>query len=95
MEKELQINILPIQNSNFTFSLFSKIYPTYENNPLVYFTRIKEAIYGVSFAAYDDFKKTDFDSFASTELTKWYLYNLLKENCKRNSILINFSGVLI
>lgn len=89
MEKELQINILPIQNSNFTFSLFSKIYPTYENNPLVYFTRIKEAIYGVSFAAYDDFKKTDFDSFASTELTKWYLYNLLKENCKRNSIAYN------
>ncbi len=89
MEKDLQINILPIENSKFTFSLYSKVYPAFEKNPLVYFTRINEEIYGVSISAYEDFKRNDFDSFDSTELTKWYLYNLLKENCKRNSISYN------
>ena len=44
MEKDLQINILPIENSKFTFSLYSKVYPAFEKNPLVYFTRINEEI---------------------------------------------------
>ena len=54
MEKDLQINILPIENSKFTFSLYSKVYPAFEKNPLVYFTRINEEIYGVFWAYLQD-----------------------------------------
>lgn len=86
MEKELQINILPIDNSDFNFSLYSKIFSSYEKESYLYFTTINDEIFGVSNIPYEDFKLKEFNSFNNTELTKWYLFNLLIGNCKKHSI---------
>lgn len=86
MEKELQINILPIDNSDFNFSLYSKIFSSYEKESCLYFTTINDEIFGVSNIPYEDFKLKEFNSFNNTELTKWYLFNLLIGNCKKHSI---------
>ena len=86
MEKELQINILPIDNSDFNFSLYSKKFSSYEKDSHLYFTRINEEIFGVSNTAYEGSNLNVFNSFTNTELTKWYLYNLLIDNCKKYSI---------
>lgn len=86
MEKELQINILPIDNSDFNFSLYSKNFSSYEKESYLYFTTINDEIFGVSNTPYEDFKLKEFNSFNNTELTKWYLFNLLIGNCKKHSI---------
>lgn len=86
MEKELQINILPIVNSNFTFSLYAKKFSSFEKDSQLYFTRINDEIFGVSNTAYEDSKLNEFNAFSNTELTKWYLYSLLIDNCKKYSI---------
>lgn len=86
MEKELQINILPIDNSDFNFSLYSKKFSSYEKNTLLYFARINDEIFGVSNTAYEGSNLNVFNSFSNTDLTKWYLYNLLIDNCQKYSI---------
>lgn len=86
MEKELKINVLPIETPNFTFSLYSKIFSSYEKKASIYFTTINDEIVGISETKYDDFQITEFTPFLNTELTKWYLFNLIKEKCKSNSI---------
>ena len=85
MEKDLQINILPIENSKFTFSLYSKVYPAFEKNPLVYFTRINEEIYGVSISAYEDFKRSNFvHRGKSSNIIVRYVNNVHDGNLIRN-----------
>ena len=86
MEKELQINILPIENSDFNFSLYSKNFSSYEKGAYLYFTTINDEIFGVSNTPYEDCKLKEFNSFNNTELTKWYLFNLLIGNCQKHSI---------
>ncbi|MGI5172459.1 hypothetical protein H0R92_02485 [Treponema sp. OMZ 840] len=86
MEKDLQINILTLKNSDFRFHLYSKSYKQYEKNSSLYFTRINNEIFGVSYNEYTDFEKKEYVSFDNTELTKWYLFNLLQDNCRKHNI---------
>lgn len=86
MEKQLQINILPIENNSFSFSMFCKKYNQFEKNELLYFTRINGELYGISFCEYQNYIKQEFTSFDNIDLTKWYLFNLLHENCKTHEM---------
>lgn len=86
MEKQLQINILPIENNSFSFSMFCKKYNQFEKNELLYFTKISGELYGISFCEYQNYIKQEFTSFDNIDLTKWYLFNLLHENCKTHEM---------
>lgn len=86
MDKELQTNILTLENSDFYFSLFAKEFSQFEKNENLYFTTINKIIYGVSFSSFINSSEKNFYSYDNTELAKWYLFNLILNNCKENNI---------
>lgn len=86
MDRKLQSNILTLENSDFNFSVFAKEYSQFEKNENIYFTIINDIKYGISLSAINGFEKKEFSSYDNTELTKWYLFNLIIDNCKKNDL---------
>lgn len=86
MNKNLQINILTIEQNDFHFKLYSKQFEKFEKEMPIYFSKINGNILGHSLNQYKDFELKDYSSTENTELTKWYLYNQIVSNCKKSNL---------
>lgn len=84
--RELEINILTVQNSDFKFSIYCNVFSEYKKDSDIYFTRMNDEIFGVSLFEYKGFELREFNSLDNIDLTKWYIYNLLVDNCKKNRL---------
>ena len=83
MNKELQLNVLTIEQSEFHFKVYSKQFEKFEKDIPVYFSKTNGNIFGYSLSKYEDFELKDYSSKDNTELTKWFLYNQILINCTK------------
>ncbi|MBP3366164.1 MAG: hypothetical protein J6K96_04125 [Treponema sp.] len=83
MNKQLQLNVLTIDQNDFHFKVYSKQFEKFEKDTTVYFSKNNGNIFGHSLHPRENFELTDYRSNENTELTKWYLYNQIINNCNK------------